>query len=111
MLKVLLIDEDGDHAEQFGRELAQRRLAVIRAAHCGEAVARLRNREHICDIVILSMTGRSRAWLAALNDLQQAGLQAGFLEVPLFLCTSRQQFGVDFQLQIERMGARYACEE
>src|SRR5208283_856091 len=61
MLKVLLIDEDGDHAEQFGRELAQRRLAVIRAADCGEAIARLRNREHICDIVILSMTGRSRA--------------------------------------------------
>jgi len=110
MLNVLLID-DGEHAEQFGRELAQRRLSVIRAADCGEAVARLRNREHICDIVILTMTGRARAWLTALHDLQQAGLQAGFLEVPLFLCASQQQFGVDFQLQIERMGARYACEE
>jgi ActR/RegA family two-component response regulator len=111
MLKLLLIDDDGDHAEQLGRELAQRRLAVIRAADCGEAVTTLRNREHICDIVILTMTGRSRAWLAALHDLQRAGQEAGFLEVPLFLCTSRQQFGVDFQLQVERMGARYACEE
>jgi hypothetical protein len=110
MLNILLID-NGDHAEQFGRELAQRRLAVIRAADCGEAITRLRNREQICDIVILTMTGRSQAWLTALHDLQQAGLQSGFLEVPLFLCTSRQQFGADFQLQIERMGARYACEE
>jgi hypothetical protein len=111
MITALLIDEDGDHAEKFGRELARHALAVVRADNCREAVARLRNREHICDIVILSMTGRTRAWLAALHDLQQAGRQAGFHEVPLFLCTSRQQFGVDFQLQIERMGARYACEE
>ena len=110
MLRVLLID-DGDHAEQFGRELAQRRLAVIHAADGKEAVRRLRNKEDVCDIVILTMTGRAQAWLAALHELQQAGSQAGFLEAPLFLCTSRQQICVDFQLQIERMGARYACEE
>jgi len=111
MLKILLIDEDGEHAEQFGHELARRRLDVIRAIDCGEALARLRNREHICDIVILSMTGRSRPWLEVLRDLQQAGHQAGLHEVPLFLCVSKLRLEIDFQLKIERMGARYACEE
>jgi DNA-binding response OmpR family regulator len=111
MPRVLLVDNDRDHAEQLGRELAERRLTVIRTGDSGAAIAQLRSREHLCDLVILCMAGRSRPWLEVLRDLQQASHQAGLREVPLFLCASRQQFGVDFQLQIERMGARYACEE
>jgi DNA-binding response OmpR family regulator len=111
MLNVLLIDEDGDHAQQLGRRLAERRLTVIRTADSGAAIAQLRNREHLCDLVILCMAGRSDPWLEVLRDLQHAGWQAGSREVALFLCVSRLHFGIDFQLQIERMGARYASEE
>lgn len=111
MAKVLLIDDDSDHAEQLGQGLAQRRLTVIHAANSGEAIAKLRDREGTCDLVILCMANRSRPWLAVLHDLQQAGRQAGLFELPLFLCVSRLQLEADLQLQIERMGARYASEE
>jgi DNA-binding response OmpR family regulator len=107
---VLLIDEDGDHAEQLGQRLAERSLTVIHAADSRAAIAQLRNQEYLCDLVILSMAHRSRPWLTALRELQEAGRQAEFLEVPQFLCVSRLHLGVDLQLQIERMGARYACE-
>lgn len=32
MHKVLLIDDDGDHTEQFARRLTERNLAVIHAS-------------------------------------------------------------------------------
>lgn len=111
MPRVLLIDEDTTHAEEFGRRLAERGLTVIRAEGSGAAIAQLRNREYLCDLVILCMAHRSRPWLEVLRDLQHAGRQAGFREMPLFLCVSRLQLGIDFQLQIERMGARYVFEE
>lgn len=111
MAKVLLIDDDGDHAEQLARGLAERRLTVTRAADGEAAIAQLRNREQPCDLVILCMARRSVPWLEVLRTLQHAGWQAGFREAPLFLCVSRLQRGIDFQLQIERMGARYADEE
>jgi ActR/RegA family two-component response regulator len=111
MPRVLLIDEDGGHAEQLGRKLAERGLTVIRAAGSGAAIAQLRNRESVCDLVILCMTDRSRPWLEILRNLQHARLQSGFAELPLFLCVSRLPLGIDVQLQIERAGARYASEE
>jgi len=111
MLSVLLIDDDDDHAGRLDKVLAERGFIVTRAADCGQAIATLRNRTTTCDLVILSMAGRSRPWLTVLRDLQEAGRQAGFLEAPQFLCVSRLHLGVDMQLQIERMGARYVCEE
>jgi DNA-binding response OmpR family regulator len=110
MLRALLID-DGDHAEQFARRLTERNLAVIHASDPRKAIAKLRGRDYLCDLVILCMAGHSQPWLEVLRDLQQANHQAGLREVPLFLCVSRLQLGIDLQLQIERMGARYACEE
>jgi DNA-binding response OmpR family regulator len=111
MNRVLLIDEDVTHAEELARRLAERSLTVIHAADSGAAIAQLRNREYLCDLVILCIAHRSRPWLEVLRDLQHASRQAGFREVPLFLCVSRLQLGIDFQLQVERMGARYASEE
>lgn len=111
MPRLLLIDEDDNHAEQLSLRLVERRLTVTRAENSRAAIAQLRNREHLCDLVILCMADRSRPWLEVLRDLQHAGRQSGFRELPLFLCVSRVQFGIEFQLQIERMGARYAFEE
>jgi ActR/RegA family two-component response regulator len=111
MISVLLVDDDDGHAERLERELALRGLRVIRAADAGEAIKELRENASICDLVILCIADRVRPWRTFLHALQEARWQARFLEVPLFLCTSRLGFGVEFQLQIERTGARYACEE
>ena len=111
MNSVLLIDDDHAHAERVGTILAQRGLAVIRAADVGDAVKALRTDAHLCEIVILVIAELSRPWLTILRDLQEAARQRAFLEVPLFLCLSKRELGVEFQLRIERMGARYACEE
>ena len=110
MFSVLLVDDDGDHAKELGRALTRRGVAVLRAANSRETIARLRNRAHVCDIVILCLADRKRPWLAVFHDLLQASREAGFSETPRFLCVSRIQFGSEFQLQIERMGARYVYE-
>ena len=110
MTTVLLIDDNADHAEHLGLPLAQRGLSVVRAADFGDAIGKLRNRALIYDLVILIMADRSRPWLTFLRNLQQAGRQEAFFEVPLFLCVSRLHLGPEFQLQIERTGARYAFE-
>jgi len=111
MNSVLLIDDDGAHAERLGTILAQRGLAVIRAADAAGAVKTLQTNPHICEIVILVVAEVSRPWLTILCDLQEAARQQAFLEGPLFLCLSKRELGAEFQLRIERMGARYACEE
>jgi len=108
MPRVLLIDDDHDHASQLDHALRERGFIVTCVADGGEASTMLRHRTTTCDLVILCMAGRSGLWRESLRDLQQA---AGFLEVPQFLCVSRFHLGADLQLQIERMGARYACEE
>jgi DNA-binding response OmpR family regulator len=111
MNRVLLIDDDGAHAERVGTILAQRGITVIRASDAGDAVKTLRTDPHVCEIVILVIAELSRPWLTILRNLQEAARQRAFLEGPLFLCLSKRELGVEFQLRIERMGARYACEE
>jgi hypothetical protein len=111
MTRVLLIDENADHARQLGSELAQRQLTVVREADVVDAVRNLRKSAIVYDFVILIMADRSRPWLRALHGLQQAGQQKGFFELPLFLCVSRLHLACEFQVQIERMGARYVFEE
>jgi ActR/RegA family two-component response regulator len=111
MIRLLLVDDDDGHAERLGRELALRGLTVIRAADAEEAIKQLRNNASVCDLVILCIADRVRPWLTFLHALQEATWQAGFLETPLFLCVSRVELGLEFQLRVERMGARFACEE
>ena len=111
MPKVLLIDDDDDHASRLDCVLTERRCIVTRAADCGLAVAMLRTHATMYDLVILSMAGRSRPWLTVLRKLQESGGRAGFLEGPQFICVSRLHLGIDLQLRIEGMGARYASEE
>ena len=110
MTRVLLIDENADHAQQLGLVLAQRGLTVVRAADIEESIRNLRKPGLIYDLVILIMADRSRPWLKVLHKFQQACLQAAFLETPLFLCVAKLQFGPEFQLQIEQRGARYVFE-
>lgn len=111
MTNLLLIDGDGDHANQMGTILTQRGIAVTRAADIREATKKLQARARGWEIVVLVIDDLSRPWSTVLNSLQEAAWAGAMPEVPLFLCVSRRDLGNDFQLRIERMGARYACEE
>jgi len=111
MTSVLMIDDDGDRADRLGQALTERGYRVTRAEGCEAAVAHLRDRERQYDLVILWINGRHGSPCEALRELQHAGRTAGLREAPLFLCVSHGHLGIDAQLRIERMGARYAWEE
>ena len=109
-VRALLIDQNPEHKQQLAVALTQRGLTVIHAAHIGEAIKYLRNPAHTYELAILVMGDRSQSWLTVLGNLQRAHGQTTLFEVPLFLCVSRLQLGPEFQLKIERMGARYVFE-
>ena|ERR1019366_5861416 len=111
MTTALLVDQVGNHAEQLGVVLAKRGLTVVRTADIEEAINKLRSSAHVWEIVILVIGDLSRPWLSILRNLQEAAQQRAFLEMPVFLCVSQRELGINFQLRIERMGARYASEE
>ena len=111
MTNVLLIDDDAAHAERVGIMLAQRGLAVTRVADIGKAIKRLQFPAREWEIVVLVFGDHSRPWFSVLQSLQEAAWRGTLPEVPLFLCVSKRDLGTDFELRIERMGARYACEE
>ena len=111
MTNVLLIDDNPGHAEQVGIILAQRGFAVTRVAEIGEAIKRLQAGAHAWEIVMLVFGDHSRPWFSVLQSLQEAAWHGALPEVPLFLCVSKRDLGRDFELRIERMGARYAYEE
>ena len=111
MNRLLLVDDDSDHAGRFGIILAQRGFAVTRVAEIGEAIKRLQAGAHAWEIVVLIIGDLSMSWLTALHNMQEAAWHGAMPEVPFFLCVSKRELGTDFQLRIERIGARYACEE
>lgn len=111
MSRLLLVDDDSDHAERLGIILTQRGFAVTRVAEIGEAIKRLQAGAYTWEIAVLVIGDHSRPWFTVLHKLQEAAWHGAMPEVPLFLCVSKQDLGTDFQLRIERMGAHYACEE
>ena len=111
MINMLLIDDDVAHAERVGITLAQRGLAVTRVADVGEAIKRLQAQARAWEIVVIVFGDHSRPWLSILHNLQEAAWNGAFPEVPFFLCVSKRDLGTDFEIRIERMGARYAYEE
>lgn len=111
MNRLLLIDDGSDYAERLGIILAQRGFPVTRVADIGEAIKRLQAGACAWEIVVLVIGDHSRPWFTVLQNLQEAAWHGAMPEVPFFLCVSKRDLGTDFQLRIERMGARYACEE
>jgi CheY-like chemotaxis protein len=111
MTNLLLVDDDAAHAEKIGIMLAERGLAVTRVADISEAIKRLQIRARVWEIVVLVFGDHSRPWFRILQSLQEAAWHGALPEVPLFLCVSKRDLGIDVELRIERMGARYAYEE
>jgi CheY-like chemotaxis protein len=112
MISLLLIDNDSAHAARVDAILTQRGHAVNRVADIGEAIERLQAHARAWDIVMLVIgDDHSRPWFTVLHNLQEAAWRGAMPEVPLFLCVSKEYLGADFELRIERLGARYVSEE
>jgi ActR/RegA family two-component response regulator len=109
-MTALLIDGDPAHAGHIERILNGRGLDTSYAASIREAVRRLKCRAASIDLVVLAIGDRSQPWLEVLHQLQQAAWQAGIGDFPFFLCISRLNYGTEFQLRVERMGARLVIE-
>ena len=110
MPKALLIDDDANHAAQLGSLISSRGLTLVRAISVEDALRTFRNGTCGFDLVILTMNDCERAWLKILHDLQQAVAQAALVTAPPFLCVSRVSRGIEFEIRVERMGARYVAE-
>lgn len=108
MTGILLIDNDPVHAEGLIGRLRSRSLHIEWVRSTPEAVTTLRERPSQFDLVILDVSDPSQPWLNVLDRLQHAGRRYGWS--PLFLCVSNRQREPQFELAVERKGARYVYE-
>jgi ActR/RegA family two-component response regulator len=109
MYRVLLVDQDTNHAERLALCLRQRGLAVSIADSIPESARLLRQRIPVCDLVLVAVAEMSDRWLDTLLSLIEASRQLHFSLGPLFLLASRQNCNPHFRLRIERLGVRYVC--
>lgn len=107
MYRALLIDSDATHAQRLATRLETRKLKVEILSRPQEAVARLNRRDVPCELVIINTSDPSQPWIRTLGKLQVASRQSGSWPRPLFLCFSGRKREPQFELAIERMGARY----
>ncbi len=108
--RVLLVDADQTHAERV-RELLH--LCALEADVCPgheDAFVRLQQASSDFELVILNVSNDSLPWCTILAKLQAACLQSGVYPSPFFLCISSTRRPSEFELRIERLGARYVHE-
>lgn len=110
MPRVLLVDTDQRHAECVRGVLGFHGIEVDTYQDPEQAVARLRRSGNDYDVVILNVSNTSSPWVSILARLHAALHESGASPAPLLLCTSTTKQSPEFELLIERMGARYACE-
>jgi CheY-like chemotaxis protein len=110
MPRVLLVDIDKQHAERIRGSLVFRAREVDVFADPKEAAARLQQARADYQVVILNVSNVLMPWINILANLQAACFQSGVFPSPLILCTSTIKQSFEFQLRIERMGARYVYE-
>jgi len=108
MYRVLLIDQDPDHAERLASRLRQHGLTDVIAASIPEAARRLQHRIPVCDLVLVAAAEISDQWLDTLRTLIDSSRQSLLSLGPLFLFTTRQECSPRLRLRIEHLGARYA---
>lgn len=108
--KVLLIDQDGPHAEHLVKLLRSRGLSVEECGTVSEATIRLKQPGAEYELVIVNVSDASQPWLQALDTLHEASSQASLGLGPRFLCVSTVTRGPWFELQIEQHGGRFVYE-
>ena len=110
MPKVLLVDNDQGHAERACGCLRFHNLEVDVCRAPERAVALLRRASADYEVVILNVSDVLLPWFKTLARLQEACFQSRGYPSPLFLCSSSTKRSPEFELRIERMGARYVFE-
>jgi hypothetical protein len=85
-------------------------LEVATCADPKQAVLLLRRTSGEYDVVIVNVSDQTVPWVRLLLKLQEACFLSNGYPSPMFLCTSTLPRSPEFQLQIERKGARYVVE-
>jgi DNA-binding NarL/FixJ family response regulator len=109
MHTLILIDSDKVHAEGLAERLRARGLNVMRQAEPKSALSMLRRASTPCDLVLINVSNSSQPWLRTLRELQESG-HSSSRSHPLVLCLSTGKKDPQFQLALERMGARFVYE-
>jgi hypothetical protein len=110
MPRILLVDNDQGHAERVCGRLRFHALEVDVCCDRQRAVTRLRRASADYEVVILNASNIEIPCFNILARLQEACFQSGRYPAPLFLCTSSTKRSPEFELRIERLGARYVYE-
>ncbi len=111
MMHLLLIDDDPKHAEDLTAALQARgNLDVQATLSSEEAIDQIRRRAHTYDLVVLNVSDASKPWPSILIRLQGACRFSGHTRGPLFICVSSVRREPQFELSLERKGARYVQE-
>ncbi len=107
---VVLVDNDAMHAATLADRLRARQLMLTTHRAPADALQVLRREPSACDIVVVNVSDASQPWLAILRRLLEACASNSSPHTPLFLCTSRIKRDHQFQLALERLGARFVYE-
>ena len=107
---VLLIDEDGIHAQRLLDYLRLRRHRTMVCNRPAEAIRLLSRRDYRFDVLIVNVSRSYRDCLRTLRLLRDTYRQSHRHPGPAILCTSAVYRGPQFKLDIERMGARLVYE-
>lgn len=110
MGRILLIDDDPGHAARICGRLHTHSLQVEICSNAERAIPRLRRAGCEYEVVIVNVSSAREPWIRIVSKLQEASFQGGSYSWPLFLCVSTVERPAEFELRIERMGARYVFE-
>jgi hypothetical protein len=108
MSRVLLIDHDQSHAQRLKDRL--RHLSLIHFANIRNGIGELCRTRFDFDIVILNVSARQRNWQAGVRALQHAFSTSLCRVRPSVLCISTIKNEPQFELEVERLGARYVYD-
>lgn len=106
---VLLVDTDALHAQRLIDRLRPKNLRATWVRTIAEALIQLREPNSFLQIIILNVSGPLEPSLKALDQLKAACYRGN--SKPLFLCISKLRREPQFQLAVERRGARYVHEQ
>jgi hypothetical protein len=109
MYNVILIDNNEMHAETLTARLRNRGLNVMRHVESISALSMLKRGDTSWDLVLINVSGSSQTWLKILRQLQELCVSSSHCR-PLVLCLSTVRREPQFELQIERLGARFVYE-
>jgi len=107
MANILIVDSDLPNAKELGLNL-QRRGHKVNIANPSNALLTRRLEPHLIDLVIVDVTYLKDEGWRELRRICQLSTR-DYLPVQV-LCCSKVYRGARFELEIERLGARFVYE-